>query len=308
MPLPPELGTVTFALMGGIGDLRRHGAARRARAARGVVVAGISVAAILGLAVSVSVGVEAGVSVPLSAAPAAPSTPEPEPSTPEPSPTDRPYASDDPADPMSPAYNPYLDPANPAFVSEAERAQWLARQAVVRECMADAGFVYLEWRWWHGGSPMPWGLDEATAHAWMSAYRGTYPEHAGQAWAEDGCSGAGRHAAAVAAAKGTPLHVDPTEPPEGQPTERQRWLEFQAAVRTCMAHAGFEYRYWEYWNPAYRGDRGSPAMPEGLTDDETAAWEIAAYGHAGHPGGAPLTRGGCWSTGADETRYSTFDE
>lgn len=226
----------------------------------------------------------------------APATPDPTPA-PDPDAPPPPSGDLDPGDPLSPEYNPYLTPGDPAFVSDEEKSAWLGREAVVRACMADAGFEYLDWQWWLGGSPQPAGLTADEAVAWSNALRGT-PE------TDDGCRALAQREAEAAAAAGTPLSADVPAPPGPEvPTERENWLEFQSAVRTCMTELGFDYRYWEYWNPAFDSPEGSPAMPPGLGDDERAAWNLAAFGDAADTNAG----GGCWATGLGVSGYRTFD-
>ncbi|QTX05934.1 hypothetical protein [Agromyces archimandritae] len=230
--------------------------------------------------------------------PEEPATQRPTPTPTPPVTTQRPHppVSQDPADPMSPKYNPYTTPGDPAFVSDAERRAWLGREAVVRECMADAGFEYLEWQWWFGGSPQPQNLGSATA-AWMQALRGS-----GSGSAE-GCEAVGQRAADEAEAAGTPLQGELLPQPDG-PTEREQWIQFQDAVRGCMNTAGQEYLYWEHWNPAYESTDGAlPAMPTGLDKAERAAWEDLLYGGAASSEGATS---GCWAQGAAETGYASW--
>ncbi|MFK4731107.1 hypothetical protein ROT00_15575 [Agromyces mediolanus] len=108
-------------------------------------------------------------STPLPTLPAPKATPEPSPGPrPErPSPTPSPTPT-----PSTPPKNPYLDPADPRFVSEADRAAWSSGQQAVRACMVAAGFEYREWEWWNGGTPKPSGLDEQTDAAWRLALQG----------------------------------------------------------------------------------------------------------------------------------------
>lgn len=111
-----------------------------------------------------------------SAPPTAPSTPlptipAPKPA-PEPSPSPRPEPPSPTPTPSTPPKNPYLDPADPRFVSEADRAAWSTGQRAVRACMAEAGFEYREWEWWNGGTPKPAGLDEQRDTAWRFALQG----------------------------------------------------------------------------------------------------------------------------------------
>ncbi|MGI9823700.1 hypothetical protein [Agromyces sp. Marseille-Q5079] len=202
---------------------------------------------------------------------------------------------------MSPEYNPYTTEGDPAYVTDAEKSAWLGREAVVRECMAAAGLEYLDWQWWQGGSPQPAGQSPDEAAAWSAALRGA-------GGVDDGCRAQGQRAAEDATAAGTPLTAPvPALPGPEVPTERENWLEFQAAVRTCMAEQGYEYRYWEYWNPAYDSTDGSAAMPTGLDDATRAAWNLAAFGTADPEGGAPNDGGGCWAIGLAESGYRTFD-
>lgn len=228
-------------------------------------------------------------------------SPDPSPSTPAPPPTR------DPSDPLSPDYNPYLTPGDPAFIPEAERAAWLGRQELIRQCMRDAGYDYLEWQWWEGGSPMPAGLDAETEAAWMTALRGAEPVDPAAGWQGAGCEGAAGHAAEEAADAGAPVTAPVPARDPAAPTERERWLAFQDAVRTCMSGQGFVYEYWEYWNPADQTSGDSPAMPAGLNADQRAAWNTAAFGAPDISGAEhPLDGGGCWTTGAEAVDYREF--
>ncbi|WP_395245145.1 hypothetical protein ACGGZK_04925 [Agromyces sp. MMS24-K17] len=223
-------------------------------------------------------------------------TPAPTPDAGTPAPT-HPRVSTDPTDPMSPRYNPYVTPGDPAFVTDEAKRAWLGRQAVVRACMAEAGFSYLEWQWWFGGSPLPPNLDAAGEAAWMAALRGS----GGADASTGGCEAVAAQAAEEADAAGTPLDAPIPPAPDG-PTQREHWLEFQDAVRTCMSDAGYEYRYWEYWNPAYPATGGSPAMPTGLDDAQRAAWNTAAFGDAAGGDGSTAS-GGCWTVGAQQAAW-----
>jgi hypothetical protein len=182
---------------------------------------------------------------------------------------------------MDPDYNPYLEPTDPEYVTPEERSEWLGQQVVIRECMADAGFDYLDWHWWLGGSPQPRGLDYETSVLWTKALYGPDIYMPG-----GGCADVGVAAAEAARAAGTPLSA-PVPPDDlNQPTERQTWLLFQDEIRDCMAGAGHEYLYWEWWNPVYQSVDFSaePAMPQGLSEEQKAAWTLALFGDAG--GGA----------------------
>ncbi|MRG59149.1 hypothetical protein GE115_04595 [Agromyces sp. CFH 90414] len=247
--------------------------------------------------------------LPEASGPPASAQPSPKPSPgPTPPPTQgkpqQPSPNPDPTDPRSAKYNPYVTPGDPAFVTDDAKRAWLGRQAVIRECMAAAGFSYLEWQWWFGGSPMPPNLDTDAQNSWMSALRGEALADPEVGWDRAGCEGQAQHAADEAEAAGTPLTAELLPMPDG-PTPRERWLEFQDAVRTCMADAGHEYRYWEFWNPEYAGDGGPAAMPPGLDDAARAAWNTAAFGSP-DGGDGSLDTGGCWTIGADRTAYSEW--
>jgi len=84
--------------------------------------------------------------------------------------------------------------------------------------------------------------------------------------------------------------------------EQQEWLAFQQIVRDCMAAAGQEYLYWEWWNPGPSDSSNRfPAMPSDLSPDEVAAWELALHGTS--PGGDDYNwqDAGCWGHAAHVT-------
>lgn len=202
-------------------------------------------------------------------------------------------------DPMSPKYNPYTTAGDPSYLSEVERTEWLGTEVLVRECMAAAGFDYGDWQWWYGGSPQPGGQSDSEAAAWSLALRGDSETN--------GCRGDAKRAAADAAEQGAPLSAPlPPAPGADVPTEREHWLEFQSAVRSCMAERGFEYVYWEYWNPIYDGGAAPAAMPPELEGDARAAWNVAAFGTADANTGGE-TAGGCWGSGRGASGYTSFD-
>lgn len=92
---------------------------------------------------------------------------------------------------------------------------------------------------------------------------------------------------------GPPRHPDPDAAPPSA-DEREAWRRFQQVVRTCMADAGHDYRYWEWWSTSSDPSNRFPAMPDDLTPEQFSAWELALYGTT-TPGGE--TRGedaGCW--------------
>jgi hypothetical protein len=101
----------------------------------------------------------------------------------------------------------------------------------------------------------------------------------------------------IAADSAKPVPADPAAAtPAGTApvlTERQQWLVFQDAVRQCMAGAGKEYLYFEWWNPIYQGD-GDPARPQDLSPDEAASWSLALYGDTGGGADYHWEDAGCW--------------
>jgi len=97
-------------------------------------------------------------------------------------------------------------------------------------------------------------------------------------------------ASSVAPGTGAPDDVTPS------PEEQQSWLAFQQVVRECMADAGQEYGYWEWWNTEARDPQATePARPPGLSARASAAWELALHGSAADDDDAQDT--GCWGVG-----------
>lgn len=191
--------------------------------------------------------------------------------------------------PTGPEYNPYLDPLSDEYVTPEARSEWLGKQVVIRECMADAGYDFLEWQWWLGGSPQPTGLDFETSVLWTQALYGPDTNHPG-----GGCAEEGDKAEAEARAAGTPLGAAETPVDPAAPTEREVWLEFQQLVRDCMAEAGQEYLYWEWWN-------GGQAQPLDLTESERAEWSLALNGNAGGGAAYRWEDAGCWGRAVHES-------
>ena len=76
--------------------------------------------------------------------------------------------------------------------------------------------------------------------------------------------------------------------------EQRAWLAFQDIVGECMADAGQQYLYWEWWNPGPDTSNRLQAMPADLTTDEAVAWEFALNGDS--PGGDAYRwqDAGCW--------------
>jgi hypothetical protein len=164
-------------------------------------------------------------------------------------------------------------------------------------------------------SPQP--RPQATAGAGFGVEAGDAPE--GEAAIPDDVDeadttdGAPIASPPVATAQPSPTQPPPTEAPgtgvpdDVAPTleEQEAWLAFQQVVRECMADAGHEYRYWEWWNVEPRDPQPTePAMPEGQTTAASAAWQLALHGNAA--GDTPdANDAGCWGEAlrsADEQR------
>lgn len=95
-----------------------------------------------------------------------------------------------------------------------------------------------------------------------------------------------------------PSPTPSTPPADPLPTaeDQAAWLAFQQLVRQCMADAGYEYRQWEWWTTEPRNPNSTaPAMPDGLTADEQAAWHAALEGPA-------LDGSGCLGQAAEQDR------
>lgn len=98
-----------------------------------------------------------------------------------------------------------------------------------------------------------------------------------------------------------PAPADPSQPaPDGTATtaEQQAWLEHQQIVRDCMAEAGQEYLFWEWWSNA---GGAFAAMPTDLTEAERAAWELALHGDTGLGADYRWEDAGCWGLAAEVT-------
>lgn len=76
--------------------------------------------------------------------------------------------------------------------------------------------------------------------------------------------------------------------------EQERWIAFQQVVLECMAGAGQEYVYWEWWTPGAGAPDRRSAMPDGLSPDEQAAWALALDGTARGGDGYRWQDAGCW--------------
>lgn len=96
-------------------------------------------------------------------------------------------------DPMSAEYNPFLEPSDPAYVTDAEMTTWYALQDVIRQCMTEQGLEYPEWDWRLDQSPQPQHQDFAEKEAWLKALNGADLLNPSGIWQESGCSGYALH-------------------------------------------------------------------------------------------------------------------
>ncbi|MFC5929417.1 hypothetical protein D6T64_19710 [Cryobacterium melibiosiphilum] len=96
-------------------------------------------------------------------------------------------------DPMSAAYNPFLEPSDPAYVTEAEMTTWYALQDVIRQCMTEQGLEFLDFDWRLNESPQPPRQEFAEREAWLQAMYGANRLNPSSDWRESGCSGYGLH-------------------------------------------------------------------------------------------------------------------
>ncbi|MCD5345658.1 hypothetical protein PX701_00195 [Agromyces sp. H3Y2-19a] len=196
---------------------------------------------------------------------------------------------------MAASYNPYLEPSDPDYVTMEERSEYLGVQELIRQCMAERGYEYRIARWWLEEDSQPVGLDFETSVLWGQALLG--PDHPYSL--EGGCGTEAEAAAEAARAAGTPLSapVPPDDP--DLPTPREKWLGFQDDVRRCMADKGFEYLYFEWWNPAYLTPDPmdvdpQDAMPDDLTPEQEAEWALAEGGDAGTGSAYRWEDAGCY--------------
>lgn len=156
-------------------------------------------------------------------------------------------------------------PTTETFVSEPltneERSEYMGREQVIAECMAEEGVEYLPAAPWLNQDAQPRGLSYEQSIMWLNAFYGESRESwsvPASEWERRGCLGVGDHAVAVARAAGTPLSAPLPEPDPSAPTEAEEWAAFEEAIRSCMTEQGF-----------------------GEFDDGTDAWWDAMYGDAG---------------------------
>ena len=142
-----------------------------------------------------------------------------------------------------------------------DRSEYMGREQVIAECMAEQGVEYLPAAPWLNQDAQPRGLSFEQSMMWLNAFYGEAREDwsvPASEWERRGCLGVGEHAVAVARAAGTPLSAPVPEPDPNALTEAEEWARFEEAVRSCMTEKGF-----------------------GEFDDGTDAWWDAKYGDAG---------------------------
>lgn len=147
------------------------------------------------------------------------------------------------------------------LVSIEDQSEYMGREQVIAECMAELGVEYLPAAPWLNQDAQPRGLSYEQSIMWLNAYYGEARESwsvPASDWERRGCVGVGDHAVALARAAGTPLSAPIPEPDPNAPTEAEEWAAFQEAIQSCMAEKGF-----------------------GAVDEGTAAWWDAMYGDAG---------------------------
>ncbi|WP_448811813.1 hypothetical protein [Agromyces bauzanensis] len=147
------------------------------------------------------------------------------------------------------------------LVSIEDQSEYMGREQVIAECMAEKGVEYLPAAPWLNQDAQPRGLSYEQSIMWLNAYYGEARESwsvPASEWKRRGCVGVGDHAVAVARAAGTPLSAPVPEPDPNAPTEEEEWAAFQEAIQSCMDEKGF-----------------------GAVDDGTDAWWDAMYGDAG---------------------------
>ena len=156
-------------------------------------------------------------------------------------------------------------PTTESFDSEPltieDRSEYMGREQVIAECMAEKGVEYLPAATWLNQDAQPRGLSFEQSLMWLNAFYGEAREDwsvPASEWERRGCLGVGEHAVAVARAAGTPLSAPVPEPDPSALTEAEEWAAFEEAIRSCMAEKGF-----------------------GEFDDGTDAWWDAMYGDTG---------------------------
>ena len=147
------------------------------------------------------------------------------------------------------------------LLSVEDRSEYMGREQVIAECMAENGVEYLPAAPWLNQDAQPHGLSFEQSLVWLNAFYGEAREDwsvPASDWQRRGCVGVGDHAVAVARAAGTPLSAPIPEPDPDALTAAEEWRLFEEATQSCMAEKGF-----------------------GAVDDGTDAWWSAMYGDTG---------------------------
>jgi hypothetical protein len=147
------------------------------------------------------------------------------------------------------------------LLSAEERAEYMGREQVIAECMAEQGVEYLPAAPWLNQDAQPRGLSFEQSLMWLNALYGEAREDwsvPDSDWRRRGCLGVGDHAVVVARAAGTPLSAPVPEPDPNAPTEAEERESFDEAIQSCMAEKGFA-----------------------TFDDGQQGWWLAMYGDAG---------------------------
>ena len=147
------------------------------------------------------------------------------------------------------------------LLSNEARSEYMGREQVIAECMAEQGVEYLPAAPWLNQDAQPRGLSFEQSIMWLNAFYGEAREDwsvPASDWRRRGCLGVGDHAVAAARAAGNPLSAPVPEPDPNALTEKEELALFHEAVESCMADKGF-----------------------GTVDAGTQGWWDAMYGNAG---------------------------
>jgi hypothetical protein len=154
-----------------------------------------------------------------------------------------------------------LEASGSQLVTTEERTEYMGREQVIADCMAQQGVEYLPAAPWLNQDAQPRGLSFEQSLMWLNAFYGEAREDwsvPDSDWQRRGCLGAGEHAMAVARAADTPLSAPLPEPDPNAPTEAEERASFDEAIASCMAEKGFA-----------------------VVDDGREGWWLAMYGDAG---------------------------
>jgi len=142
-----------------------------------------------------------------------------------------------------------------------DRSEYMGREQVIAECMAEKGVEYLPAAPWLNQDAQPHGLSFEQSLVWLNAFYGEAREDwsvPASEWKRRGRLGLGEHAVAVARAAGTPLSAPVPEPDPDALTAAEEWRLFEEAIQSCMTEKGF-----------------------GAVDDGQEGWRDAMYGDTG---------------------------